>query len=488
MKFYFGIILLFMSLNVFTQNFNQKIFPNDPKKGALFGKFVEINNPYLFISAYKDSENGSASGSIYVYKENNGIYNQVFKIFPSDGIEEQFFGYSIHSQGDWLISGAHHDSDFGASSGAAYMINKSNQNTWSIVQKLTPDDLSEADEFGKTVDIYNDYAVCCAYLDDDKGVNSGAVYIYKLDGEIWKKLVKLYASDAKEYSQFGLSLDLFEDQLIVGAPYKSDKALEGGSAYIYEKIDNKWVETKIIEPTDIEDNDNFGITVRITGNFAFISSINDDDKGTNSGSVYIYKKEIGTWEFFQKISAPDGFDYDGFGIALECNDSLLIVGSYFDDDKGTNSGSAYIYKNKDDQWVLYKKINASDGEESDAFGVSLSFDKNELIVGAFADSDKGFLSGSAYVFSFNNILSIKDNNWDSDKIIVYPSIFKDCLIIESGNDKTLIEVYDLKGHLILKRKLNQYQNKIETSAFNRGMNIIKVLSQKNIDYFKVFKR
>ena len=81
--------------------------------------------------------------------------------------------------------------------------------------------------------------------------------------------------------------------------------------------------------------------------------------------------------------------------------------AYFDDDNGSKSGSVYIYKNNGEEFIFQKKILASDGSAGDAFGASLDIDGPNLVVGAYADSENGFFSGSAYIFHLPLLLSQK---------------------------------------------------------------------------------
>ena len=481
--------ILFLSNLVFCQNYDQKIFPNDPNPGVFFGRFVELNNDNAFISAYQDFENGSSSGALYIYNKSGVSYQQVKKIFPDDGGVEEFFGYSMSSFDDWLITGAHHDSDFGASSGGAYVLLKSENKNWEFYQKLLPFDASEADEFGKTVDIYQDYIVSCSYLDDDSGTNSGSVYIYKWNGQSWEHNDKIHASDPEDYSQFGLALDLFKNQLIIGSPFKNSCGTNCGAAYIYERINGKWTETAKLVPDDLSEKDEFGITTKINNDYAFVSSIKDDDLGENSGSVYIYKKTNNKWNYLQKLTAFDGEAGDAFGIALEINDSLAIIGSYFDDDNGENSGSVYIYKNIDDDWQFIKKITPDDGDESDAFGSSISLNENNVLIGAYSDDDNGFFSGAAYLFSLEKILTnSKDLNLNN--IEVFPTIFKNSInvLTEDKSNYSVIDLIDLRGNLVRSsEQTNTKQVNLNTRDIKSGIYFLRVNDRKTIRTFKLIK-
>ena len=476
------LLLIFFFLNsfiIYGQNFQQKLFADDSNPGVFFGRFVSLQKDFAFISAYQDFENGSASGSLYIFKKTNSKYQQSQKLFPDDGGVEEYFGYSLSSYDDWVITGAHHDSDFGASSGKAYLLHLKNDN-WSFYQTLLPPDPAEADEFGKTVDIYGDFAVSCSYLDDDNGTNSGSVYIFRKEDNIWNLFQKIQADQPVDHSQFGLAMDIYKDKLIVGAPYTRHDEIVCGAAYIFELTDSKWIQTASLFPEDLELNDEFGITVKINKNYAFVGSIKDDDLGKSSGSVYVYEKIDKNWVLKQKLLAPDGEAGDGFGIAIETDSNYLYIGSYFDDDHGTNSGSVYIFKNNFGDWDYQTKFSPDDSDESDAFGASISVFEDEILVGAYSDDDYGFFAGSAYVFSKKKILTKTKNQINNtNDIFISPTIFKDKIRISSLQTTTFnVDIYDISGNIISHKNDIRIPVELNTNTISKGIYFLKISNSK----------
>ena len=104
-----------------------------------------------------------------------------------------------------------------------------------------------------------------------------------------------------------------------------------------------------------------------------------------------------------KLTASDGAasDYFGYSVSISSDGTTALIGAYADDDKGTDSGSAYIFKYNGTAWIQQAKLTASDGAASDQFGfsVSISSDGTTALIGAHTDDDKGVNSGSAYVFA-----------------------------------------------------------------------------------------
>ena len=101
-----------------------------------------------------------------------------------------------------------------------------------------------------------------------------------------------------------------------------------------------------------------------------------------------------------RLKAADGAVEDIFGGSVSISGDTAIVGALYDDDMGTDSGSAYIFtKGVDGTWLQTAKLTAADGAQDDFFGGRVSISGDTAIVGAFYDDDMGTSSGSAYIFT-----------------------------------------------------------------------------------------
>lgn len=493
-KHYSLITLLVFSFalkNSYCQNTIVKILPEDSRPGTFFGQFLKWNDNTAIISAHLDFENGTASGSVYFFDEKENIFDQTQKYYPNDGAIEDYFGYSISTYGDFMIAGAHHDSDKGASSGAAYIL-KRNENAWTLFQKIVPDDGKEADEFGNTVSMYGTWAAICAYLNDDKGINSGCVYLYHFDGTEWKFHSKIFPDNSEPYSMFGITIDMNDNLLIVGAPLQNGFGNDSGTAYIFSFRNNLWQQEKELKPISLNDLDQYGSEVKITKEFAFVSAIKDDGKGLNSGAVYVFKNESDSnWVIQQKIAPDDLLQGDGFGISLDANESELFIGSYFDDDKGTNSGSVYYYRLINDHWKLIKKIIPDEVNESDAFGSSVSLGQNGLLAGAYSDDTNGFFSGAAYFIprTLINSYSLDVEIISQNDIKVFPSLFFDHLNILNLVPFENIEynLINMNGFIIKNGVFKRDSLTLDMKDFPAGIYILQIRQNKNFSNFKLVK-
>ena len=123
-----------------------------------------------------DDDNGSASGSAYVFVRSGTTWTEQQKLTASDGAASDWFGFSVSISGDIAIVGAYKDD---SGQGSTYVFVRSGT-TWTEQQKLTASDGAASDSFGRSVSISGDTAIIGAFGDDDDGSNSGSAYVFAL--------------------------------------------------------------------------------------------------------------------------------------------------------------------------------------------------------------------------------------------------------------------------------------------------------------------
>ncbi len=376
----------------------QKITASDGVEGDEYGFSVSISGDTAIVGSLGDDDNGDLSGSAYISRWNGVIWMEEQKLLPLDGFSADLFGVSVSISGDAAIVGAYLDDDNGLSSGSAYVYRR-NGVIWMEEQKLLASDGAVNDRFGTVVSISGDTAIVGASLDDDNGLDSGSAYVYRWNGLLWVEEQKLLASDRAAGDLFGSSVFINGNTAIVGAQGDDDNGDSSGSAYIYRWNGVSWLEEQKLVASDGALLDRFGVSVCIRADRAIVGSSFDDDNGSNSGAAFIYRWNGATWVEEQKLLASDGFAQDSFGISVCISDTTAIVGAHLDDDNGSDSGSAYIYRWTGVAWVEEQKLVASDGGAVDQFGLSVSISGDTAILGASLDDDNGANSGSAYMFS-----------------------------------------------------------------------------------------
>ena len=125
----------------------------------------------------------------------------------------------------------------------------------------------------------------------------------------------------------------------------------------------------------------------------------DDDAGSASGSAYVFRWDGTTWAQEAKLTAADAAAGDQFGYSVSISGDTALVGAYGDDDAGSSSGSAYVFRWDGTTWAPEVKLTAADAAARDLFGNSVSISGDTALMGACGDDDAGSSSGSAYVFT-----------------------------------------------------------------------------------------
>jgi len=375
-----------------------KITASDAAADDWFGASISINGDYIVVGAKLNDDNGTDSGSVYIFVRNGNTWIQQQKLTASDAAEGDLFGEAVSIDGGTVIVGNPQDDDGGTNSGSAYIFVRSGD-IWTEQAKLTASDAATEDYFGGAVSISADIAIVGARLDDHAGeVNAGSAYIFVRNGNIWTEQAKLTANDASMSSWFGGSVSTDGDTAIVGA-YDYNPEFTSGAAYIFARSGDTWIEQQKLTASDAAQDDWFGYSVSISGDTAIVGAEWTDNAGTNSGSAYIFVRSGDTWFQQQKLIASDAAEYNNFGHSVSINGDVAIVGAPLNSETGTNSGAAYIFVRSGNTWIEQQKLTASDTAVEDQFGIATSISESFAVVGAWQDDDGGNRSGSAYIYS-----------------------------------------------------------------------------------------
>ncbi|KAH8075464.1 hypothetical protein JL721_1471 [Aureococcus anophagefferens] len=336
---------------------------------------------------------------------------ELAKLVASDAAAYDRFGESVAISGDLVVVGAYWNADAGYDSGSAYVFRTTNDGaSWTQVAKLVASDAAAGDDFGESVAVSGDLVVVGAHKNDDAGDRSGSAYVFRTtnDGASWTQVAKLVASDAAEGDFFGYSVAVGGDLVVVGAHYNDDAGSSSGSAYVFRTTNDgtTWSETAKLVASDAAEGDFFGESVAVGGDLVVVGAPYNDDAGSTSGSAYVFQttNDGASWTQVAKLVASDAAAFDYFGTSVAVSGDLVVVGAHYNDDAGDCSGSAYVFRTTNDgaSWTQVAKLVASDAAEGDFFGESVAVGGDLVVVGAPYNDDAGFYSGSAYVFGTTN--------------------------------------------------------------------------------------
>ena len=214
------------------------------------------------------------------------------------------------------------------------------------------------DNLGASVGISGDYALVGVPKDDtDNGRNAGSVQVFFQSETGWVQHQKLHASDASDNDEFGATLSVSGDYVIVGAPRKSGVGRRSGAAYIFVRRGTEWVEQAKLVAADETRGDYFGISVAIDGSTVLVGAHRANSaRFADSGAVYVFERIGAVWNQTAKLTAPDAthFLYFGFSVGLDAD--TAIVGAIRDDEEGDDAGAAHVFVRSGFQWTHQAKL------------------------------------------------------------------------------------------------------------------------------------
>ncbi|MFO0981459.1 MAG: hypothetical protein U1E76_06840 [Planctomycetota bacterium] len=311
----------------------------------------------------------------------------------SDGISRDEFGDRVAIDGDVAVIGA---PSAAYSAGACYVFRREH-GSWQERQKLLPSGPGTRQQFGRSVAIDGDAIVVGAPSDDEAcpghdDCDAGAAYVYRLDPSIdaWQLEAKLMALDGQAAAAYGMSVAVHDDAIAVGAPsYGLYDA--SGAVYVHRRSGSGWSQEARIQPPDLGADDRFGNAVGLDQDLLLIGA--PQFGGNGQGHARVYRHSGSNWVEEQQLVIAGTGDHLGTAVALLGVRAFL--GAPDDDVPGLFSGSVSIFERSrvTGTWNLTQKLLPSDG--GGGFGESLSVDDDVLVIGASRRADE---QGAAYVF------------------------------------------------------------------------------------------
>jgi hypothetical protein len=417
-----------------------KLFATDGASGDSFG-IVALSGDTAIVGASGDDDAGADSGSAYIFTRSGAAWAQQAKLTAADGAAGDRFGESIALSGDIAIIGAYLDDDQGSNSGSAYIFTRSGS-SWTQQATLNDEIGAPLDQFGYAVAVSGKTAIVGAPLDDSGASDQGSVHCFQGAGPAWVGPdMKVLAADAAPEDRFGGSVATSGDTVIVGAPndrsayvftrsglswtqqaklvaasaaagdyisgpvaISGDTAIVGGSGadgvdkvYVFTRSGSTWTQQAKLAAADGAADDSFGHSVALSGDTAIVGASRDDDAGTDSGSVYIFTRSGAIWTQQAKLIATDGAGGDRFGSSVALSGDTAVVGAPDAYHMYRNRGLVYIFVRSGATWTQQAKLSGD--ALSDQFGNAVSISGDTVLVGSPRDDQQGEESGAAYIFT-----------------------------------------------------------------------------------------
>jgi len=460
--------------------------------GDRFGSSVAVSGDIVVVGAPDeessatgvDGDQGNsdlfgvgAAGAAYVFvRDDAGSWSQQAYLKASNTGARHLFGNAVSISGNTVVVGASRENGISTGvngdqsateccqAGAAYVFVRDGAGNWLQQAYLKASNTDTNDFFGSSVSISNETVVIGAPgedsnttgVDGDQGNNdanrAGAAYVFVRDGSgVWTQQAYLKASNTDAGDDFGHSVSISADTVIVGARFErsnangvngdqdNNSAANAGAAYVFGRDGaGNWMQEAYLKASNSDgvapfEGDLFGRSVAISGDTVVVGApgedsnstgVNGDDDNnaaTDAGAAYIFVRDSGgSWTQQSYIKASNTDAGDSFGNAVAISVDTVVVTASFEagDGSGENnnsipgSGAVYIFARDDDSgWSQENYLKVSNPDVEDAFGASVSISNSLIAVGSDSESSSAIGidldqqdnraedSGAAYIFS-----------------------------------------------------------------------------------------
>ncbi len=277
--------------------------------------------------------------------------------------------------------------------------------------QLSSTEAMPGSKYGHAVAIDGETVLVSA-IDRTKYVGrSGAVTVFNRYSTYFGEDLSLHNSNTIG-SQFGYSLAIEDDLIVVGAPVFGGK----GGVFVYRRTLTGWEKEQLLEASDLEQGDRFGHSVDIDNGVIVVGAPEKDDFGDSTGAAYTYMHNGNRWVEQAKLLSPSPAFDEQFGFAVAISEDYATIGAPFADDYGAESGATYTFRRNGSTWYLYATGYPDDPVAGGRFGYSVSADSVNVLVGSLG-GDAANNQGAAYLFDLGS------GHWDQvHKFSVAPGL------------------------------------------------------------------
>lgn len=296
-----------------------------------FGEAVDTSRNFIAVGAPFDNLRGDASGAVYIYKRSGDTWIFDSRISASDAAPGQQFGAALAMDGETIVIGAYLDNALDRNAGAAYVFVRSG-NRWIQRAKLTASDPSRFAFFGASVAIKGNHILVGAPV-------AQAAYVFKLKNGAYTECARLspFATPASSnYTAFGASVAIDQHALAVGAPLDAERGLNSGAVYVFHLNSTRVTLNAKLFAASAQANGEFGTSVAIDD---FLLAVGAPYAGENNqGVVTVFHSSSSRWSRFRTVLPA--LDTAFFGVAVDLHDDDLVAGSPA---YGTSPGAAFVH-------------------------------------------------------------------------------------------------------------------------------------------------
>jgi len=327
-----------------------------------------------------------------------GAQCELQALHGANTLPKDFFGKSVAMEGDQLVVGA-----FAATTarpGSAHVFERG-PNGWQQTAKLMPSDGGPGDQFGNSVGISGDFVIVGSEFNDNAfGSNAGAAYFFQRTVNGWKEVQKVQPTDAKQSQHFAEYVAIEGTVAVAGCRFDSSKGNNTGAAYVFELVGGQWVQTAKLVGSGAGKNDLSADTLAVDGGRILMSSYRSDASGPHSGSAYLFEKIGGVWTEVAHLAATDGAGELSRGVAMDGD--RVVLGARLESTNGSAAGAGYVFEKWNGAWIQTAKLVPSTAREYDWVGEAVAVRGDRIVLSGHHHDLIGSNSGVAYVFELQN--------------------------------------------------------------------------------------
>ncbi|HRZ77030.1 MAG TPA: PKD domain-containing protein, partial [Bacteroidales bacterium] len=440
----------------------------------------------LEVRDYLDNLLGVAMKNVTVIPDAlNDLTADLNQLVPTDPALNDMFGLAVATDREWAFIGAPHDDDQGSASGSVYVYKLNPDSTWTFFQKIALSNGSKDDYFGHALDFDGQRLIAGA--PGNSSSSHGKAAIFQFNGSSWVETLLISCPSTKNY-YFGWAVSIDHGILCIGAPSHT-QALPG-AAWVYKENGGSWaLETKL-EDASASLPDRFGYAVDIQGDHAITTLYHP----TATDEIWFWKKTAGVWQTVSKrfqdnasgvsldcplavcgdtwnnrvvLYAFDGSQWhvDGFVVPADGNSGntnfgqsaalrgrYLLAGKPGDGTLAPSGGSMYLFRRNDTgDWIQWKKFTPSSPEAYEYYGWSVSLSSSHALAGAFGWKGN---RGSAYMV--NDVIPPCERVRDWCHLDLYTGqhLADDCGELRLGGDGCMVNLWPGSGGLWYSRNID----------------------------------
>lgn len=382
----------------------RNVIPNpvDPQSGALLGYSAALDGNRVALGAPRDDTSASDGGVVKVMDTTNGnLLWTVPNPGPSNGKQ---FGYAVAMSGNRLVVGAPLDSTGAPYTGIVYVFDLASATPTTPVLTINNPAPANYDNFGSALALSGNRLVVGAYLDDAGATDAGAAYVYDLSsGTPTVPLHTLANPAADAADQFGYSVAIDANMIVVGARFDDEGATNAGRAYVYDlSTGTPTVPVHTLNNPTPADSDAFGYSVAISGQRVAIGAYLDSTVANSAGSVYLYDLESAAPTTPVTISNPTTPAWtEYFGSSLSLVGSRLIVGASGENTGASAAGAAFVYDVTGGSPSLVRTFNNLVPAQQDRFGSAVCQQGSRILITTPWDDQDALDSGTSSLYDLN---------------------------------------------------------------------------------------